>query len=353
MKNLKTLIADHAILLQNYNYAYISSTALFLLLPTYKGTPSDFDIALNWNGKTKKEFIQLYKYLKKQPWISKICLKTIENQLIANQIIEKNQTIAVSSPILHKLITEGNVRITYIYKTMPVELFPEQEGNGVTNIDLCNPYIHYIKINNTKVAVLNMLDVAKRYVINFIDEVSRKSFAHIMNPDYKHKDALRLNTIIQILYIHQKDITPKGILSFVRNYIKELKQNVPPHKRSWFIQRMLENYPNVYKKLKNIAKMYQEFDIDNHNGKKEVNFSKFHQELKKELTKIYQIIDLYQNYILHNLYIKKSNFIKTVKTKECKKIEKYLQKINLTNKINGFAYFYEVCSIVHMLKSNK
>jgi hypothetical protein len=54
-----------------------------------------------------------------------------------------------------------------------------------------------------------MLDVAKRYVINFIDEVSRKSFSHMMNPDYKHKDALRLNTIIQILYIHQKDITPK------------------------------------------------------------------------------------------------------------------------------------------------
>lgn len=130
------------------------------------------------------------------------------------------------------MINQGNVRITYIYKTIPVELFPEQKGNGVTNIDLCDPYIHTIKIHKTNVAVLNILDVAKRYVINFIDEVSRKSLTHITDPDYKHKDALRLNTIIQILYVHQKDITPTGILSFVRNYIRELKKNVPPHKRS-------------------------------------------------------------------------------------------------------------------------
>lgn len=67
MKTLHKLIADHAKLLKDYHYAYISSTALFLLLPGYKGTPSDFDIALNWNGKSKKEFIQLYKYLKNQP----------------------------------------------------------------------------------------------------------------------------------------------------------------------------------------------------------------------------------------------------------------------------------------------
>jgi hypothetical protein len=33
MKNLKKIIADHAKLLQDYDYAYISSTALFLLLP--------------------------------------------------------------------------------------------------------------------------------------------------------------------------------------------------------------------------------------------------------------------------------------------------------------------------------
>ncbi len=352
MKNLKKIIADHAKLLQDYDYAYISSTALFLLLPWYKWTPSDFDIALNWNWKSKKELLELYRYLKSQPWVSNICFKTIENQSISNQIIEKNQNVALSSPILNKLITQWNVRITYIYKTMPVELFPEQKWNGVTNIDVCDPYIHNIIIDNTNVAVLNMLDVAKRYVINFIDEVSRKSFSHMMNPDYKHKDALRLNTIIQILYIHQKDITPKWILSFVRNYIKELKKNVAPQKRSWFIQRMLENYPKVYKKLKNMVKMYQEFDMDNHNGKKEVDFSRFHQELKKELTKIYQVIDLYQNHMHQNLYIKKSNFIKTITEKECEKIKEYLQKINLTNKINGFAYFYEVYSIINMLKKH-
>lgn len=236
---------------------------------------------------------------------------------------------------------------------MPVELFPEQEGNGVTNIDICNPYIHSIKIHNTTVSVLNMLDVAKRYVINFIDEVSRKSLSHIMNPDYKHKDALRLNTIIQILYIHQKDTTPKGILSFVRKYIRELKTHVPLHKRSGFIKRMLENYPNVYKKLKTIAKMYEEYDIYQYNGKKEVAFSKFHHELKAEITKIYQVIDLYQNHMHQNLYIKKRNFLKTITDKECEKIKTYLQKINLTNKINGFAYFYEVYSIINMLKDYK
>ncbi len=353
MKTLHKLIADHAKILKDYHYAYISSTALFLLLPGYKGTPSDFDIALNWNGKSKKEFIQLYKYLKNQPWITKICLKTIENQSIANQIIEKNQTVALSSPILNKLITQGNVRITYIYNTMPVELFPEQKGNGVTNIDLCDPYIHTIKIHKTNVAVLNMLDVAKRYVINFIDEVSRKSLTHITDPDYKHKDALRLNTIIQILYIHKKDATPKGILFFIKNYIKELKTHVTPHKRSGFIKRMLENYPNVYKKLKTIAKMYEEYDIYQYNGKKEVAFSKFHHELKAEITKIYQVIDLYQNHMHQNLYIKKRNFLKTITDKECGKIKTYLQKINLTNKVNWFAYFYEVYSIINMLKSYK
>jgi ribosomal protein S13 len=115
---------------------------------------------------------------------------------------------------------------------------------------------------------------------------------------------------------------------------------------------MLENYPKVYKKLKNMVKMYQEFDMDNHNGKKEVDFSRFHQELKKELTKIYQVIDLYQNHMHQNLYIKKSNFIKTITEKECEKIKEYLQKINLTNKINGFAYFYEVYSIINMLKKH-
>lgn len=353
MKSLHKLIADHAKLLKNYQYAYISSTALFLLLPGYKGTPSDFDIAINWNGKSKKEFIQLYRYLKSQPWITKICLKTIENQAIANQIIEKNQNVALSSPLLNQLITQGNVRITYMYKTMPVELFPEQEGNGVTNIDVYDPYIHHIKINTTEVAVLNILDVAKRYVINFIDEVSRKSFAHITDPDYKHKDALRLNTIIQILYIYQKDTTPTGVLLFIKNYIKELKKNVPPQKRSGFIKRMLENYPKVYKKLHIIVQQYNKLSQDEYNGTKEVDFSRFHRDLKTEITKVYQVINLYQNHILHNLYIKKTNFLNTVKTTECKKIEKYLQKINLTNKINGFAYFYEVYSIINMLKDYK
>lgn len=92
---------------------------------------------------------------------------------------------------------------------MPVELFPEQEGNGVTNIDTCNPNIQHITINDTQVAVLDILDVAKRYIINFIDEVTHKQLSNITHPNYKHKDALRLNTIIQILYVSQKDASPR------------------------------------------------------------------------------------------------------------------------------------------------
>lgn len=84
-----------------------------------------------------------------------------------------------------------------------------------------------------------------------------------------------------------------------------------------------------------------------------MDFSKFHAELKTELNKIYEIISLYQNNIINNLYVKKSNFLKRVQQIECERIQEYMEKINLANKINGFAYFYEVYSIIYMLKNHE
>lgn len=353
MKSLKKLIADHARLLENYRYAYISSTALFLLLPGYKGTPRDFDIALDWQGKSKKQLLILYKYLKTQVWVKNIRFETIESQTTTKYSVQKNQHICLNFPAFNELLIQWNIKLTYIYKTMPVELFPEQEGNGVTNIDTCNPKIIYIKINNIKVPVLDILEVAKRYIINFIDEVTHKQFTNIKHPDYKHKDALRLNTIIQILYVSQRDASPRWLLSFINQYIKELKKQLPSVNRSIFIQKILVNYPKVYKKLSYITKLYIKLSRQQLDGTDDVDFSTFHAELKQELTKIYEIIHLYQNHILHNLYIKKSNFLKRVQQIECEKIQEYIQKINLTNKINGFAYFYEVYSIIYMIKNHE
>ncbi|HCY20831.1 TPA: hypothetical protein DIC40_03100 [Patescibacteria group bacterium] len=113
------------------------------------------------------------------------------------------------------------------------------------------------------------------------------------------------------------------------------------------------NYPKVYKKLSYITKLYIKLSRQQLDGTDDVDFSTFHAELKQELTKIYEIIHLYQNHILHNLYIKKSNFLKRVQQIECEKIQEYIQKINLTNKINGFAYFYEVYSIIYMIKNHE
>lgn len=354
MKSIHTLVAEHAKLLKNYHYAYFSSTALFLLLPGYKGTPSDFDIALNWQWKSKKELINLYREMKKHPWIREVCFKAIENQTTAKYSVQKNQNIWVNSNIIDELLFQWNIKLTYMYKTMPVELFPEQEGNGVTNIDVCTPFIHTITLQNTKVAVLDILEVAKRYIINFIDEVVHKKLANINHPDYKHKDALRLNTIIQILHVCKKDTSPRWILSFINQYMRELKKQLPVQRRSIFIKEILANYPKVYQKLSYITKLYSKLSDQELAGTEEVDFSQFHAELKKELTKVYDIIALYQDTVaFHNLYIKKADFLKRVQKIESQKIQDYIQKINLTNKINGFAYFYEVYSIIYMLKHHQ
>lgn len=353
MSNLNTLIVNHAKLLKEYRYAYISSTALLLLLPWYKGTPRDFDIALDWQGKGKKELIVLYRYLKKQPWIANIKFKAITTQTIANQKVEKNQHIYLNCKLFSAFLTQGNLKLTYDYHKMPVELFPEQEGNGVTNIDIQNPTIHYLRRGKEKVAVLDILEVAKRYSINLIDEIAHRQFANIKNPNTKHKDALRLNTIIQILSLYQKDATPLWVLAFIRETIKDLKKSLPKQKRSQFIQEILDKYPKVYKKLSFIAKLYNKLTRQELDGTDDVDFSRFHENLKQELVKVYDIIDLYQTHILKNLYVKKSNFLKSVQQQECEKMQEYIQKINLSNKINGFAYFYEIYFIMDMIKHHQ
>ena len=276
--------------------------------------------------------------------------KAIEEQTTANYTVKKNQHIYIKDPLLDTLLIQGNIKLTYDYQTMPVELFPEQEGNGVTNIDVCNPCIHHQEINGIQVPVLDIMEVAKRYVINLIDEITNKKLSNIKHPDYKHKDALRLNTIIQILYVSNKDASPKGVIKFIKNYITSLKKHIPPKKRSIFIQTILRNYSKVYKKISYMAKLYNKLTIKQLEGTKEVDFSKFHEDLKKELTKIYDIVDVYQKKLLHNIYIKKTNLFKEIQEVEGEKIQNYLQKINLTNKINSFAYFYEFYSIMDMLK---
>jgi hypothetical protein len=128
-------------LFDSYNYVYTGSLVLFWTIPYRKKTPEDLDVALDWNNKGIKELLIFCQRLKSNKNVKEVTIKTVFRKvyMINNKKIEvkKYQKInpkTIDKKLFETLLEKGNIRISYKIFGIITELFPEKNGNGLTNL---------------------------------------------------------------------------------------------------------------------------------------------------------------------------------------------------------------------------
>lgn len=132
---------ENTILFDSYNYVYTGSIISFWTIPYRKKIPDDLDIALDWNRKGIKELVLFYQKLKNNKKVKELTIKTvfrktyiINNEEIEVKKYEKIDPKTVDTKLFETLLEKGNIRINYEIYGIMIELFPEKNGNGLTNL---------------------------------------------------------------------------------------------------------------------------------------------------------------------------------------------------------------------------
>lgn len=144
-KHYKTLFTkvfeENTSVFDSYNYVYTGSLVLFWTIPYRKKTPEDLDVALDWNDKGIKELLVFYQRLKNNKKVKELTIKTvfrktyvINNKEIEVKKYEKIDPKTIDKKLFETLLERGNIRITYEIHGVITELFPEKNGNGLTNL---------------------------------------------------------------------------------------------------------------------------------------------------------------------------------------------------------------------------
>jgi hypothetical protein len=144
-KHYKTLFTkvfeENTNLFDNYNYVYTGSLVLFWTIPYRKKIPEDLDVALDWNEKGIKELLVFYQRLKNNKKVKELTIKTvfrkkyiINNKEVEIQKYEKINPKTIDKKLFEILLEKGNIRISYEIYGVITELFPEKNGNGLTNL---------------------------------------------------------------------------------------------------------------------------------------------------------------------------------------------------------------------------
>ena len=365
-------------ILQWYEYVYTGSIVLFLRIADWKKLPDDVDVAINRNNKTVKDLEILYKQLSKNKDVQHIQLKTVyRKKYNINKMtyeLQKYQAIDLKNTphkLLEILLESGNIRLSYNIDNMTIEIFPEKNGNGLTNLGVMDKTIIYHTLKTTDksvitVPLLSYTSIAQGYTMNFLKEIVWNNIYRFTDMHSKPKDWIRLFTIIYLLGKEWKDASPKGVLKFIKQTVAEYKK-LPKARRSLYIETAIKEFPWINNMLKDIIKEYS--GLSKERTSKKVSFLDFYGELaeyKREL-KSYtyylqkDILSLLKKEVMGEKYCitdAVSNFSHTgehCEKKEIKQIAKNLNKITkqidiiwIKNKNESFAYFYEMYMLKHL-----
>ena len=128
-------------LFDDYNYVYTGSLVLFRTVPHRKKIPEDLDVALDRNGKGIDELLEFYRRLKNNNKVNELAVKTvfektytIDKKEFHFRKYEPINPETIDRKLFETLLDNGNIRIKYRIHGIFTELFPEKNGNGLTNL---------------------------------------------------------------------------------------------------------------------------------------------------------------------------------------------------------------------------
>lgn len=379
-KYYKTLYSNifikNAELFNEYNYTYTGSLVLFWTMPYWKKIPEDVDVALDRNGKGINELLAFYHKLKNHPLIEQSIMKTvfgtkytIDNQEIEVQKHEKIDLQNINQKLLERLLENGNIRISYNILWVTTEVFPEKNGNGLTNLGIMNKEIVYIKIKEKKqmfhIPMLGYKALAQGYAMNFLKEIIQNNIYRFTDQNNKVKDGMRLFNIISLLDRQWEDASPEWVLKFITSTVNEYKK-IPEQYRSTYINSAIKEFPRIKKMFKEIIKEFRA--IMKKKDSKKYEFTSFYKKLWTYKKELHQYIDYLEKDMLtmlkKEILWEKYTIIDAVKSfsqqkkiynneelktiaKNLKRITKGIEKIWIKNRKESFAYFYEM----YMLKN--
>lgn len=379
-KYYKTLFSkvfeENASIFDSYNYVYTGSLVLFWTIPYRKKIPEDLDLALDWNNKGIKELLVFYQRLKNNKKVKELTIKTVfgKTYTINNKEVEvkKYQKIdpkKIDKKLFETLLEKGNIRISYEIYGVITELFPEKNGNGLTNLWIMDKEIMDINIKTTtgkiQIPLLSYKAIAQWYVMNFLKEIIRNNIYRFTDENSKAKDGMRLFSIISLLERQWEDASPRGVLKFMKNTVEQYKK-IPETSRSKYIASAIKEFPWIEAMMKEIIQEFRTL-IKPQNSKNH-QFLNYYKKLWKYKKELNNYVSYLQNDMLtmlkKDILGEKYTIIDAVKTfskkqehynnKELKKISDNLNKINksiehiwIKNKNESFAYFYEM----YMLKN--
>jgi len=372
----KKVFTQNAKLFSKYQYSYTGSVILFWTIAYRKKIPDDLDVALNRNNKGLNELLDFYETLKNNKHTKNLSIKTvfkhtykINKQSIQVKKYEQINPKNIDKKLFEILLESGNLRISYDIFWITTELFPEKNGNGLTNLWVMNKTIQYITIKNKskklQIPMLSYNAIAQWYAMNFLKEIVWNNIYRFTELNSKAKDWMRLFSIISLLEKQKEDASPKWTLNFIKNTVNEYKKIQKKH-RSKYIDSAITEFPRIYKMMNEIIKEY--YNIVKKQNSKKYTFTNFYKKLwnyKKELNQYIGYLQndmltmlkkdiLWEKYIIYDIVKNFSKQSTVCSGKEIKQITKNLSKINkqiknvwIKGRNESFAYFYEM----YMLKN--
>ena len=120
---------------------YTGSIILFLRIADRGKLPDDIDVAINRNEKSVDDLKILYKALLTNEEVKNVKIKTIYRKTYVIDKVsydfQKYQTIDIENTphkLLETMFEAGDLRLSYLIDNMAIEIFPEKNGNGLTNL---------------------------------------------------------------------------------------------------------------------------------------------------------------------------------------------------------------------------
>jgi len=331
-------------LLNGEKYAYMSSSATYMLLREYKTIPADLDIALS--PKNMSWFVD--NFLSKSNWLWDIKYINFYDVKGKNNIIDLSNVDEIK-----KVAEEWRLRIQYFIWNLEVELFPEIDGKWLTNLDLMDKKVVSHKVDRldgkwkVDIPSLDNLWVAEWYVINFLDEFGNSSLDNLWKSGIKLKDWKRINN----MYILLEDMgiiqNPDNLLTFMNQTI--VKYQELPNK--WAYVENALRIENLIEGKELITQRVKAFNIIL-NRKKWLNTlweTPRFEVLKENIDSFRkEIWELYLNYKNNKTWLKLEII------KELNKFEDYIDSIITTiDNTNQFPQYYEARNAIIFIDAIK
>lgn len=333
------------------NYAYLWSSATYILLKEKSVIPSDLDIAVNPHNIRQfiDNFVNITSNSSEIQWLK-------FNRLSSNKAPE-----VISADNIEEIIkawNEWNLSISYELHNwsdiIEVELFPEIEWRWVTNLWVMDKWVvntQIQKIDETWTINIPSLDhkaVAQWYLINFLDEFWHNSVKWLelrlwewfgIN-QIKLKEVCRINNIICLL----KDA---GIIENLNDLLLFIDETIDDYNKlpnkSQYVQRSLDKL-NIEEWLRKLKWIINDF-YDDINTKLDNDivvenpdlpgFKEFNENMSRWKIELFEMYKDYKERWWDELRIK---LIARIKDYEWELLYWYMQIVDMKH----FPYYYEI-----------